>query len=454
MAHERASVGALPWPEPGPVRAYLTRTGGAWRFVAWDGRAWLETAAPRWMMDAPDGRAWLRLRCVDGRATKLWRLGPDGWDKAKEEPGGLFVAEALWVEDSAEAWAELFREWAGDAGAFLVRGVRARGFGEELVRRAKVADKGAVLGPHPVGRRVVVLDFDGLDVAALGWPEWPGAVRWPNVDEATELVRRALQGALPGRFWGAAAAFRWSASTGFPGGKRGPVGWSRPSCHVALVLDRPVYDESLYRWLRAKVPVADASVAEAVKALFLAAPLVEGAASPWPADFPRVGLLEGRPMTEAPAELVDGWTWQAARDEERAAEVAALAEAASRAKQRELYAMTRTPWGDGWAEREAERPLRFGEALMRRAVDAVLGAGEGSRHATLLRQANHLGRFVAGGLLEEARVRGELLGAWARAAPGRGDEGEAGFAYALDTGKSSPTTWADVLDEEGRRNGS
>ena len=277
------------------ARAYLTCTGGAWRFMRWDGLAWREVAAPSFTMDAPGGCSWLRLRCADegARATKLWRLGPDGWDKASEAPGTWFTTERIWVEDTAEAWAELFREWADDAGAFLVRGVLAREPEGGLVRRAKVADKGAWLGPHPVGRRVAVLDFDGLDVAALGWADWPGLVRWPTMDEGAELVRRTLRWALPGRFWGAAAAYRWSASTGVPGGKRGPAGWAVPSCHVALVLDRPVFDASLQAWLRAEVPRADASVAEAVKPLFLASPIYQGAASPWPADFPRVGLLEG-----------------------------------------------------------------------------------------------------------------------------------------------------------------
>ena len=446
-------------PDMGVRRALLAFTGGAWRFVQWDGAAWREASSPKFTVDAPDGRTWLRLRCADegARATKLWALGPDGWTKEAEAPGTWFALEAMWVEDRAEAWAELFRAWEGDAGAFLVRGVLARGvsFGAELVRRAKVADKGAWLGPHPVGRRVLVLDFDGLDVAALGWAGWPGLERWPTVDEAAELVRRTVRWALPGRFWGAAAAYRWSASTGVPGGKRGPVGWSRPSCHVALVLDRPACDASLYAWLRASVPAADASVAEAVKPLFLGAPLFQGAASPWPADFPRAGLLEGREVTEAPAELVDGWTWQTARDEERAAELAALAEAADRAKRRELYAMTRGAWGDGWAEQEArrdeERRQRFAEAVLRRAVSALEGAGEGGRHATLLGHCgNHLGRFVAGGLLDEARVRGEVLAAWARVTPaGRAAEGEATFAYALETGKRSPRTWAEVRDEGG-----
>ena len=438
------------------ARAYLTCTGGAWRFMRWDGLAWREVAAPGFTMDAPDGRSWLRLRCADegARATKLWRLGPDGGDKASEAPGFLFTAERVWVEDTAEAWAELFREWADDAGAFLVRGVLARDPEGELVRRAKVADKGAWLGPHPVGRRVAVLDFDGLDVAALGWADWPGLVRWPTIDEGAELVRRTLRWALPGRFWGAAAAYRWSASTGVPGGKRGPAGWSRPSCHVALVLDRPVFDASLQAWLRVAVPGADASVAEAVKPLFLASPIAEGAALPWPVDFPRVGLLEGRATTEAPGELLDGWAWQAARDEEEAAERGALAEAADRAKRRDLYATTRGAWGDGWAEREAERPRRFADALLRHATNAVHAAGEGSRHATLLRQANHLGRFVGGGLLDEGRVRAELLAAWAIVTPGgRRGEGGAAFNYALATGMGSPKSWADVLNEEGRQHG-
>jgi len=172
----------------GVRRALLAFTGGAWRFVQWDGAAWREASSPKFTVDAPDGRTWLRLRCADegARATKLWTLGPAGWTKEAEAPGTWFALEAVWVEDSAEAWAELFRAWEGDAGAFLVRGVLARGvsFGAELVRRAKVADKGAWLGPHPVGRRVLVLDFDGLDHDGgpeRGVPqELPGLVVCPH----------------------------------------------------------------------------------------------------------------------------------------------------------------------------------------------------------------------------------------------------------------------------------
>lgn len=440
--------------EPGPARAYLTPCGDRWRFLVWDGAAWRDAADVRNTRDVPSSCVWIRLRVADegARATKQWRLGVDGWTKEAEAPGFLFTPELVHVEDTPEAWAELFRVWADDAGAFLVRGLLAREPAGGLVRRAKVADKGAWLGPHPVGRRVLVLDFDGLDVAALGWADWPGLVRWPTVGEGTELVRRTLRRALPGRFWGAGAAYRWSASTGVPGGKRGPSGWSRPSCHVALVLDRPVCDESLQRWLRQAVPMADASVAEAVKPLFLAGPLFLGAASPWPADFPRVGVLEGREVTEAPAELVDGWSWQTARDEERAAERVALAEATARAKRRELYSMTRGAWGDGWAEQEArrdeERRQRFAEAVLARAADKVSGAAKGTRHATVLACANHLGRFVAGGLLDEAAVRGALGQAWSQAAGGR-EDGARAVADGLRAGKRSPRTWAEVRDEGG-----
>jgi len=442
-------------------RAYLTRSGGSWRSLEWDGLAWREPPAARFTVDCPDGRAWLRLRCADegARATKLWSLAADGWAKVPEAPGFLFVPETVWVENTAEAWAALFREWENDAGAFLVRGVLATrsGFGGELVRRAKVADKGAWLGPHPVGRRVIVLDYDGLDVAALGWPDWPGLVRWPTADEGAALVRRTLQRTLPGRFWDASAAYRWSASTGVPGGKRGPSGWASPSCHVSLVLDRPVCDMALQAWLRAAVPAADASVAEAVKPLFLAAPMFDGGPSPWPADFNRVGLLEGHAATEAPAELLDGWAWQVERDGERAAEVASLGLAIASETGRKRYGETRTAWGDGtWAEREErreeERRRRFGDATLAQAADAVAGAAKGTRHATMLRRANQLGRFVGGGLLDESRVIAVLTQAWAEAAGGR-EDGARAMADGIRDGKVSPRTWAEVRDDKGFGNG-
>ena len=424
-------------------RIYMVPAGDRLVCLSWDGLAW-RPATGLGVQQCPAGNEWLRLH--GGRCAKLWRWSGDEWTKEGESPATWFRPELVRVDDTAAAWAAAWRTWIDDSETMLVRGVQARAAtAGGMVRRVLRPEDGAWLGPHPVGRRVLVLDLDELPAVKV-WRDWPGEARWPTIDEAAELVRRALRWALTGRFWGVAAAFRWSASAGVPGGARGPVGWSRPSCHAAIVLDRPVYDEPLRRWLRASVPAADASVSGSVHPLYLAAPTFDGAASPWPADFPRVGLLEGEAVAEAPAELVDGWAWQARAAEE---EVEAQRRA-EEARWRLMVDRLENAAAGGWQEQERERARRYVQAAVRAAVDELLGAGKGSRHDTLRSQATGLGRLVAGGLpLDAETVRAELLAAWGQAAPGRGGEGKLAVDWGLDAGAREPRTWEEV--RHGRR---
>lgn len=417
--------------------------GDRWLCLDWDGLAW-RPATGLGVQPCPGVNEWLRLR--GGRCAKLWRWSGSGWAKEGERLATWFWPELVRVDDTAAAWAAAWQAWQGDSETMLVRGVPARWPTDNgRLRRPMKPEEGAWLGPHPVGRRVLVLDFDDVQAVKV-WRDWPGETRWPTVDEAAELVRRVLRWALPGRFWGVAAAWRWSGSAGVPGGERGPVGWSLAKFHAALVFDRPVYDQALRRWLLASVPAADAAVSGSVHPLYLAAPAFEGAASPWLEGFPRVGLLEGEPVVEAPTELVDGLTWQAKADADAADEERRREEARWRAT---LARVENAP-NESWQEQEQERARRYVQAAVRGAVDELLSAGKGARHDTLRSQATGLGRLIAGGLpLDAETVRAELLAAWAQAAPGRGGEGKLAVDWGLDAGAREPKTWEEV--RHGRR---
>jgi hypothetical protein len=438
-------------PDMGVRRAMLVSD----RWVEWNGEAWREVGSPRFLAPTPDDRLWLRLVCHQGRATKRWTFKADEvrWDKEGEAVGTWFDVEAVWVENTPSAWADLFARWDGNA--FLVRGVLARGasFDGEPIRRAKAADKGAWLGPHPLGRRVIICDFDHIDAKAVVedeyGEEWCGNERWPTVEEATRLVRAVIKARLPGRFWGAGAAYRWSASTGVPGGARGPFGWSSPSCHVALIVDRLVSDKALEAWLKGK---ADPAVARTVQPLYLTPPEFVGASSPWPEGWPRAGVLGGRDVTEAPEDFVDEPTRQRVADEAEDAARKKAEAAHVKAEARRVYAAIRGESDPVWAQAvdALERAECAGvvEELLRWGGDQVKAAKEGKRHDTVLRTAALLGRYVGGGVLVERQVESVLLQAWREVAEGR-EDGPRTIKDGVAFGKRRPRTWADIMAEDG-----
>ncbi len=274
----------------------------------WTGETWApSTEGELW--PTPHTWEWLRLRRASpGQITKVFVRDEAGaWAVDRQAPPVWYVPEVIAVADDVEAWAELLQEWEHDAESLLVRGVLVRNPDARGRMRRTLRGDEAWIAPHPVGRRVLVFDFDKLDPAELKLAAWPGDQRWPTVDEAAELVRAAIRVRLPKAFHGAACAYRWSSSAGVPGGSRGAIGWSRPYCHVVFVVDRPAHDESLALWLAGR---ADPSVAGSEHALYLSPPVFEGApAPPWPEGFDRVGVLDGAAEVVTPAELVDGDEW-------------------------------------------------------------------------------------------------------------------------------------------------
>lgn len=204
-------------------RVYIAKRGDAqFANVAWDGEAWREDRDAQPFGVLPSSDDWTILRCVGTdwqtrqprRGTKEWERDEASgqWVKRSYQAGSRFALRVERVASTVEAWSAFLRRQEAHAEEFLVRGILAREPEDGLVGRGLRAQAGAWLAPHPVGRRVLALDFDSVEPRA--W--WPGRTRWPTVEEGAQLVRETLE-ALPGRFWSAACVYRWSASVGIPG---------------------------------------------------------------------------------------------------------------------------------------------------------------------------------------------------------------------------------------------
>ena len=427
---------------------------------AWQGETWAPaTEGERWPV--PPSWQWLRLRCTPEtrpdkpptRAHKAFNWTDAGWDKGAETPGGRFVPELVDVADDVEAWAEFFEAQALDRGAFMVRGVLARNPDHRgQTRRAKLDDKGAWIGEHPIGRRVMLLDVDDKLPVAEVWPDWPGFERVPTEAELAELVRRTLRWALPEAFHNAACAVAFSASAGVPGGGRGTTGWGELRVHVVIVCDRPFNDASFRAWINERVrrvdvtnkagkveskPVVDTAPADPIQFMYLADPTFEGAPSPWPAHLPRVMLLAGVREIETPAECVDGVTWR--RRQEAIAAQEAI-EAAARVLEAELADALRRdvaalrPRLSSLAERLQASIRDEGESdedfinrrvarWCERELETFTATLTASRHHDTLNKATfRLWRGVAPGLIDEADAERAVLEAWGETSERKGTD--------------------------------
>lgn len=476
----------------GPIAPPRQPRPGARRLLegcAWTGETWApSTEGELWPV--PPINEWIRLRCTPEtrpgkpptRAHKAFKWTGEKWDKAQETPGGRFIAEPVIVADDVEAWAEFFEAARADRGAFMVRGVLGcnpdrRG----QVRRAKLADKGAWIGEHPIGRRVMLLDIDDKLPVREVWPEWPGFDRVPTEAELAELVRRTLRWALPEAFHNAACAVAFSASAGVPGGGRGATGWCELRVHIVIVCDRPFSDEPFRAWLNEHVrkvevtdkagkktikPVIDTAPADPIQFMYVADPTFEGAPSPWPAHLPRVMVLDGVREVVTLAELVDGATWREGRAaddvlrELSAAleEVAAAGDAMARASERTAAA---TPTGGslqtlGARVREAEEK-RTAKRIASWCADVLTGAcaviAGDPHHEGLRRAALRAYWAVAPGLLDEGEARTAIFDAWIMAGSRDGEtaktrrgEAERALNFAAKKSAKDRTTLDKVRD--------
>jgi hypothetical protein len=194
----------------------------------------------------------------------------------------------------------------------------------------------------------LALDVDGMDrPAALPADDLAGC--------GAEAIRR-----LPAAFRGATCIAQASSTHGIKPGLR---------LRLWFWLSRPVSGAELKRWLRG-VPV-DHAVFRPAQPIYTAAPVFGiGATDPLSR---RMVILPGAPTVLVPSP-----------------------EALAPPPPRPLASLPR---------KDDSRAARYASAALTNAAARVVSAGIGSRHDTILSEAQGLARFVGAGLLREADVR-------------------------------------------------
>lgn len=277
----------------GPRRSYLVPAGDRWQALSWSGMGW-DAGPTSCVMTQPDSRAWLTFT---------------------PEPGmdGVCRVRNVWVEDSLEAWRDLFRSWPSRT--MISPGVLACGLGRELIRckvdafglmsrvseGELIAMAEAGVAPHPDGRQSMVLALEASP-EARGAVGWPGETRIPSEEQARALVRAMVAEAMPPRLSGVGVAYQWSSATGVPGDARGPFGWSAPVVTVAVVWSELVYEASLLEWVRQCMPRTDPERLDSWHPVRLAPGDVARAGPS------RCGVLPG--PVAASRDLVPGYQWR------------------------------------------------------------------------------------------------------------------------------------------------
>ncbi len=359
--------------------------------------------------------------------------------------------------------AALLRKLAADPAACIV-GERVREGGGALIRRRVLEDDSGT--PPALLRR----DRQWLAFDCDGWvpPGWPDG-RGPSEAELRSALL-ALRATLPG-LEDAECVYRLSSSFGLEkrsDGLRVPGYGEGLRCHLWFWTERPVWPESVKRWLRQVAPRGpgrpawDAGMLDGARVHYTADPVLEGVSDP--VRVPRLGMLEGLPAV-APASWVDEAT-ERAREAREAVELAA----------RRAAALSRE-WEDARTAGDVPRMLR---ARVRALVDERGGASADGKTAwscalralTCARAAewegaggaedDAVGLLLAGGFsgrtvkrarasVTDAAVLNALEGARAAVVPleqARGSSGRSRPAPALEVSTGvRRVPWAKVVDE-------
>jgi len=260
----------------------------------------------------------------------------------------------------------------------IVRGEIIAGTHAERIRRLAYLD--ATTGDEPtlrdVPRRWLALDMDGV--------ERPEAIPAHDLLGCAEAVLERL----PAPFWRASCIVQASASHGI-----------KPGCRLRLIFwcDRPMGGAELKRWL----PMTDTSVFRPVQPIYTAAPVFgSGRADHLPfrlAEYPGEDWLQ----CPSPEMLAPLPAPPIIRSERIATGINADA---------------------------------YTRGALTRAADAILNAGEGRRHETIVGEARTLARLVTAGLLAESDMRAVLT----RAAEAAGKTDHAEINSAIGWGLSNP----------------
>lgn len=300
-----------------------------------------------------------------GRATKLFRPG-----EVLPYHVGEYVSCHTRAACGLAGLYRLLLRASSDPRSFVVRGTPRTGAQLEHMNRRYLEDRDrSAPDVTPADQRWLCVDLDTIENPGLTDPDERAAY---------------LLSLLPEPFRTAGCIVQWSASAGVDG-------WKKLKAHIWFVLDRPAYCKSWKAYWTTQIaegygPV-DHCLYQPVQPHYIANPLFEGVEDPCAGA--RIYLYPG-PALVVPAEVTDLATWQAEQDELARVRAAEQQRAALIARARMA---TRSERG------MAGMRQGYAQAALRRAVEAIAGCSEGTRHDTIRDQAVATYGFVLAGAL-------------------------------------------------------
>lgn len=318
------------------------------------------------------------LRSHKGCATKIHTKTDDGWDTRAYRAGYRFDAMESPPMSGIEDLSENISRLEGCEDWMVIRGKLISGAEKEdgVLRRYKHHEDSKPFFA-PTDRRWICIDIDGA----------PAPTVWDVAGSGLkDKVRWAVGAYLPDWMQGVSFHYQWSSSAGIGG-------WSDLSLHLWFWLDRPVCSQSLREHFRGSEYI-DASLFNPVQIHYTAAPIFEGGEDPIAGG--RSGLVREEFHSADPPDCIlslDEW-----REAEKTKE---------RKRQKEKRAAARRSRSRAPAKSGCDR-VRYSNRALDSACENIMDAGEGSRHATLVREAAAMGGLVSGGWLDEASTRARL----------------------------------------------
>lgn len=227
--------------------------------------------------------------------------------------------------------------------------------------------------PDP-GRYYAAFDFDAMPLDFY--------MSSPPTREDLERAAHRARAKLPAAFQKAACIYRFSASAGLDA--------ETASLHLWFWFSRPIACYSLRE--HTKALRLDGSICSPVQPHYTANPLFIGMDDPL--EGMRLGMLEGLPEVDPPADWLDLESWRAK----------ALAEAEAAEAARPALVTLEIP-------QSAEGVRRWCMRALESASEDIRSQGQGGRHDSAIRNAHAMGGLVQPGALELHEVESALIAA-------------------------------------------
>lgn len=223
------------------------------------------------------------------------------------------------------------------------------------------------------GLRPIAFDFDDMKLDFY--------VSSPPTQDELRRAADLARSRLPSGFHRAACVYRFSASAGLDG-------WQVASLHLWFMLSRPVACRSIRAWSKGRM---DGSVYGAVQPIYTADPSFIGMDDPL--EGLRLGMLDGMPEAEPPADWLDfpGLL----------AKLADEAETFERARPNPITV----------GEHDAPGRRRWCLKALESACEEIQAQTKGSRHPTAVSCAFAIGGLVQHGGLERGEAEAALIAA-------------------------------------------